>query len=397
MELVIAGYLSLYNFEESYRSFWWIILLLWIFFLLATSVGGKGFCVRKKLLYPGFVMVVFTFITSIYNINIASDSYAMLKEVVLVVGYTMTVLSTIRSKEELYYVWHGLFLGGVIAGIYQIAQIDWSSFYSETVLINLRYSISSRVFVNTFAFQQFISFMAGIYLLTKNFKTQNKKNSFLYTIGSALLVVSMVFTGSRKVLMGMVVFLVVSLCFGKRYFWRIAIIAIVVMFGINLLLSNATLYNVIGWRMESILTNSDDASSQEREQIMHDALVTGLTHPFGVGLDGSKYYSTGRKVYAHNNYLEIFADFGIVGFLAYYGFYIYMFSMLIKTRKNSVAWEWNIMLAAFISWLMIEFAQIVYYNFAYYMLLLTIEHYLYYEKSKPERILTDENRNSNSI
>ena len=155
MELVIAGYLSLYNFEESYRSFWWIILLLWIFFLLVTSVGGKGFCVRKKLLYPGFVMVVFTFITSIYNINIASDSYAMLKEVVLVVGYTMTVLSTIRSKKELYYVWHGLFLGGVIAGIYQIAQIDWSSFYSETMLINLRYSISSRVFVNTFAFLQF--------------------------------------------------------------------------------------------------------------------------------------------------------------------------------------------------------------------------------------------------
>lgn len=119
---------------------------------------------------------------------------------------------------------------------------------------------------------------------------------------------------------------------------------VVYLFGIFLLFflvgyfifNNPILYELVGVRFEGLLNfftgqGRVDGSTRTRFGLINDAWTIFKENPLlGVGL-GSFREVTKFNVYAHNNFMELLASLGIVGFLFFYWLPIY----LIFKIKNS--------------------------------------------------------------
>lgn len=65
-----------------------------------------------------------------------------------------------------------------------------------------------------------------------------------------------------------------------------------------------------------------DASTQQRMYLMEQGIRVWMEHPFaGVGWHNYRFYNE-AGLYAHNNYVELLASLGVVGFLLYYAMFL---------------------------------------------------------------------------
>lgn len=103
----------------------------------------------------------------------------------------------------------------------------------------------------------------------------------------------------------------------------IAIITVVVIW--ELLMNVPQLYEIIGHRFEGLLgtmnATIEDRSTLNRNNLLKQAFEVWTSHPlFGVGFNNFPVVQTVQSgyYYAHNNYLELLADLGIVGFVCFY-------------------------------------------------------------------------------
>ena len=371
LELLIISYLSFENFEGVLARIYDIVLILWITFFLVLAIVKKRKVKSNYYIKQGAVWIIVAGISIIIAPSLYRDNSAfMFMRLMPVILYAFTIVLSLEAEDDLVHIWRPFFIGGLIGVVHQLSQVNWA-YLSMSIASNaLRVSLSDKIFVNTYAYQLTLSFVAGYFLLCiVNKDVKKKMLSILIISGMVLLFVGMILTGSRKVLFSTAVFLFVVLCYGRKNFWKIAIVALVVVVGYNMLLKIPAFYNTIGWRIEMAVNDSNDASINERDKLIEDAFHTGVEHPLGVGLDNSKYYSSTRQVYAHNNYLEFFADYGAIGTALCYWFYVLYLKRLLKwnPRGDSDKILFNCILAALIMEIITEYFQIVYYNFAYHV------------------------------
>ena len=108
-----------------------------------------------------------------------------------------------------------------------------------------------------------------------------------------------------------------------------------------LMMTNEILYSVVGYRFEALLTtllNGVDTnstyhnSSDTRLLLIRYGIDLFKEKPiFGYGLDGYRIVTPLTGYYAHNNYIEIMVDLGLIGLILYYWFPI---KLLIKSIKQ---------------------------------------------------------------
>lgn len=362
----VTCYFSVNYFEGVYRYLWLAVRLAW-YAVAVLYIWNQ----RKVRLWSGFIpsiiILLFSMITLTYNFEHLDNSLVMLGQVLIVAFDLWLILASTQDKKEMQFVWRGLFLGGVIAAVNQLMQIDLSDI-EEMGLSVERYTISETLFVNSYAYHLFVSFLAGYYLIIREKDANNRLLiKSMIVIGMIVVVLNIFFTGSRKILIAIPVFLLFATCYGKKIFWRLLLIAALVVGIYYLIMEVPALYNIIGFRIESLLMGEGDESAIERNQLMKDAFETGLFHPWGVGIDNSKYYSTTRQVYAHNNYLELFADFGWIGVICYYVYYVKILHRAVRNKFNYSSSMRNFYLACIVVLILIEVFQVVYYNFAYHL------------------------------
>ena len=140
------------------------------------------------------------------------------------------------------------------------------------------------------------------------------------------------------------------------------------------------LYKIVGYRLKGLFDifssfSSADASTTTRIEFVKIGFDIFLKNPLlGIGLNNYSYvaynnYSIWGQVYAHNNYVELLSDFGIVGFVLYYWIIIKSIIKLNETYKL-VKFDKNVklfrllclLLTMSIVILIIDFSQITYYN-----------------------------------
>lgn len=157
-------------------------------------------------------------------------------------------------------------------------------------------------------------------------KIKHKVPAMLLVVASMFISILM---GTRKSLLifaiGLLLFLLGSAKKPLKLAGRILLVGGVVMGAWFLLMNVDILYNSIGYRMESFLAffsgGEADASTVARVNHVAKALQLFGEHPIlGVGQDGYRYTVAGLA-YSHNNYLELLANLGIVGFTLYYLIY----------------------------------------------------------------------------
>ena len=183
--------------------------------------------------------------------------------------------------------------------------------------------------------------MAIGYAICAYYYLKNKKNSvLLFPLALVLLVVAF-FSGSRKVLFIIILFtafLMVARSKGTKkvlFFF----LATAFVFGSYWAIMNVPiLYEIIGVRIELLvagLTGGDGGSSLEKRSFMVlSGLEWFLNRPWlGYGIDSFRALFgnlTGWEVYAHNNFIELLVDTGIVGLLLYYSLTAYIIKRLWK-------------------------------------------------------------------
>ena len=118
----------------------------------------------------------------------------------------------------------------------------------------------------------------------------------------------------------------------------LAIAAVALLY--NAMMTIPVLYETIGQRFEGLFDfigggTSSVSSDKIRERMIEIGLEKWLERPvLGYGVDTFKYYNkiaTGHFYYAHNNYVELLYDLGLVGFVLYYG---YIFKLWYSLRKS---------------------------------------------------------------
>ena len=124
---------------------------------------------------------------------------------------------------------------------------------------------------------------------------------------------------------------------GFRHIWVVIAGIVLIMATYYLIMHYEPLYLVIGTRVEDAINGvSGSGTSDSSFNSRHKMIVSGfrwfLQRPlFGYGLDNFRtlyYLNYWQSSYAHNNFVELLVDEGIVGTGIYYSMYFYIFHQL---------------------------------------------------------------------
>lgn len=231
--------------------------------------------------------------------------------------------------------------------------------------MTLDFGSATGVHRNTIGYSQ----LFGCLLALFNFsKTKLKRYIF---IAMLCLPVS-ILTGSRKIVVGYIIAGLIYLATkikSKKILKRVSII-ILVMTGVFVIVYQfPTISQIIDLNVSRLLalvfSSVEDTSVDVREMGRKLATHLFLQSPIigngwnAVSSQFASYWSKTYTIYAHNNFLEVLADFGIFGFILFYWKYVYEIIKAIPKIMNDSAIKF-----AFVSLIVVvilDWGQVTYY------------------------------------
>lgn len=245
----------------------------------------------------------------------------------------LILVSAIKSKEQLSTVLEIILIGVALAGVYGVYQgIRGVPVVQSQVDVNLNEGMPGRiysVFDNSNVFAQlivmFAPFFAAVIISSKGWQKR-----LLFTVAALPLLISLLMTYSRSGYVGLAVALIVFIFLVKK-----SLIPLFIALG---LLAVPFLPDTILRRISTI-TNLQDSSITYRFDILETmwAVVKDFWYT-GVGLgsdavqmvtENYEIQTTSVPLHAHNVYLQIWLETGIVGLFAFVGW-------MIRTVKTSL-------------------------------------------------------------
>ena len=158
-------------------------------------------------------------------------------------------------------------------------------------------------------------------------KSSRGKKRIMYFLSFGALAVIVLFSGSRKALIAVVVGIVFLNTIGlqdkRKIVFAVIIVGALLILGYHLLMTNDVLYATIGRRVENMIDvifrgKSESQSIDLREKYMNFAWQLIKQNPIcGIGL-GAFSYVSGVGVYSHCDYTEVACSYGVIGAMIYY-------------------------------------------------------------------------------
>lgn len=181
----------------------------------------------------------------------------------------------------------------------------------------------------------YISFTAFCAELMLFYKAYVKGKKFNY-IFIAFLMFYILLSSSRKALILGILgpLLIVIFTTEKRgYLFRILVFFTIIVGVLYFIMTNDALYSILGVRLErmfdfAVKDLDVDGSLRERTHFVEVAKEMFAQSPV-IG-QGQRSFININGTYAHNNFWQILSEYGIVGFIIYYSFYVYCIVNLIK-------------------------------------------------------------------
>lgn len=286
-------------------------LFLFLFFFVYSLIGFLlarnlvGFSLKERTLFQLVILsiVSYNILSSKFSIALAIKAFvfgALISSVVYLVGNKLTPYTRITGT------------------------LENANLYGLTLLFAITLSL---------------------YLIKTN---TNKWHKLFYYLLISFFSYLIIFTGSRKAIIGfaslpILLYITYFIKIGKRHLFRILCLTILLLgflIGFSIYLTQTPFYYRIQSFQELIISSDintvEDGSLINRFYFYKMAYHLWKQHPIlGVGNDQFRYY-TGvyfpllRSTYSHSNYMEILADFGIVGFILYYLIYLAIFRNLFR-------------------------------------------------------------------
>ena len=337
---------TVFRYEEITINVTTVIGVLFFFWGLIMLTKHRRSIMHMPLWLISIVTATFFAITTLYSINPFVSVTEALKFInviiIFILGFIFVKKNIITSKNILW----SIIYSAIIPIIIAINQI-----LSNQGLTT--FAIHGRIFgtlahPNVFAFFLLILIMVHIqysYITPTNW-WQGKKN--LKHIITAIGVVLLAMTYTRAAWVGLIVFLVITgILYSKKIIYWLAgvlLIGYVILFPLNQWLWQKTSFTLESYSLVSRITgNNDEADSvQWRQAVARESWpLIGARPWLGYGYGTfPMVWSDNRPIThlwddsaeAHNDYLRLFLETGIVGLLLYSFF---LSNLLIRSLKKN--------------------------------------------------------------
>ncbi|MBQ8426734.1 MAG: O-antigen ligase family protein [Clostridia bacterium] len=355
---------------RSSHLIWYGAIALFLFSYLLT------FNVRIVISNFNCIAWFFCFITfgvlSVFWSDALTEIIDVLKSLTVIFVIILFIQFSINSGFKIVTLLKCYFVALIINTIYIVFTIDISGLGD----VQLGTGLIEGWNGNGIGFMTAQGALIAWYLFgTTNYKIEKV---FLCVCVIALSVLTM-YTGSRTAFLMLIAQFVLYVCLGNpsKMLRNFLIAVLIVSLALYLVMNVDSFYKVLGHRLEGLFSlfkgdGEIDSSANIRDVFIQNGKEWFLDKPIlGFGLNAYKtlnVIATGRYTYAHNNFIELAVDLGLVGLILYYGAYLYLIVKLFKSFKNNHLIAF--LLSALIASLVSHFGTVDYYGLYQNLLLL---------------------------
>lgn len=335
------------NIALSTEKIFYVVLLLYLVTMNSFQVGTGLDPIIKKI---SFGLLIMVFVINFKNIQIKKTTlYLVLfwffyfssllwaSNVDYVIDYlnvavytillSVVISSYITDTDDIMNVMKVIICSLIITIVILLIRTPLQSLGSE------RIGDALGIHPNSFGSKMAYGSLISLFLFHNSKNKEGKKNIIclflmLVFIGFTIL------SGSKLAifvsLIGIILYEVL-ITKGFSVFLKTAVILIMVYGMYTLIMNNSTLYNLIGYRIETFFMSlsgvsantTGDFSTYEREFYINKAIELFKINPI-IGYGGNNFrafmgeISYSHITYSHNNYLEMLSTLGLIGFILYY-------------------------------------------------------------------------------
>lgn len=368
--LIVAIISMLALFEGRSSILYILVILLFGIVTLINMIVNRKIFIDKKVIW----MIAFTAFAGMSILWAGNKSGALSVLLILIANEAIAyfVMTLIHFKKERFrYVLNAIIVGTIILAIRTFIPNGFLVYYSSrgpAGLLNANYvGMYGAIAAN----------IALYYFLEKKEKR--------YIASFILCVIIMILSFSRKAIIFLILPMVLYYIFKdlsiKKSLRRIGISVALLSIMFVALFKVDFLYDVMGNRIEAMLNGvfdngkEVDASVSARMKMIEIGKELFADKPIiGYGLNNYKDMLAIKKpygmtnVYAHNNYIELAVDVGIIGLAIYYSLYIFMLVYTVKNIKKLNKLQ-ILMVAMLITLMVCEYGVVSYYGDFYHLLL----------------------------
>ncbi len=385
ISMLFANTVFFQSINQQYYIVVIVIVLIFTFFDITLRKHRVNSILRDKHIKRFLVWILFLFIFFMLHYYIGQRNkemgvFGMMSQMVIVVCVILW-LGDLPFDRAMYIFMVSATIASVLASVYVLFfHLGDVLTYGErlgsdeesTALRNINY-----VAQNVFLFASFTLYLA--------FFGEKKKK--IYILLFMIQFVLVVLSGTKRAIIGLVVFYIILTIFKyrKSVYKHFIIIIFVIGTFFYLIINNDFLYNIVGFRIEVMLydlgvynvigRNIQDSSTGLRLELFNDAYKMALDTPIlGHGYAYFETHSVGfnsafRGYHSHNNYLELIINYGLIGFILYYGIFIRTTFRLIR-KKNKTNLTHLFLTFFLILYFVIEPSSVTYYVLPTYYLYL---------------------------
>lgn len=248
------------------------------------------------------------------------------------------------TKEELFWFLRKIIVIGIIAGATNII-LNFKSLLNFSAITG-SYEVKFSSFFpnrNTFGILMVICCISNQYIIIKKRKRKRKnKNKHIYI--QLFFIINLLLTMSRNSIIGLLVFYIFSYIIkyikyryklGTKEIAKLTLIILTIIVGIVMLSKNVMLLD----RMEKLLFRTDSLESGSGRFILwkngfeifkNNNIITGIGRYKAIEFNKNIYNS--KLVYFHSIYIEILAEYGIMGIMLLLSFINFIRNKINKSK-----------------------------------------------------------------
>ena len=368
--IVVMMQAALFVLFESATWGRYVFLILTCIAYLVVAYKADCLIILKSSLIIRYALgfICFTLASSVWAIN-PSDTIQKtitLIEIILCV-YPVYIFSK-SEKNKVYLMISALKWGGYLVALYTI------SYYGYEGVLYAAEAQSQRL-GNSFANVNQISMCVVLACVLEFWDLVYKRSIWQIPFYIPCIIVLSA-TQSRKafvfLVLGIISVLTLRNATNKRFLYSLISTCFALLLFVYLLrlLSGFSGFQGIFQRMEYLMnaftgSGKTDTSVEARAEMIRVGLNTFFRHPIGgIGIGCTHYLinnSSGVGAYLHNNYVEMLAGGGVIGFCTYYWFHFFILAdLLFGHRKKR---EFEVLLITWVLLILImDFGLVTYYS-----------------------------------
>ena len=352
---------------------WATILFGIVYYVLRHGVVFNRFSV----IY--LIYIVFSCVSIIWSTKNGGAIIRIIDMTKAILFFTV-IASNCKDKKDIYKYLDVYLIGVIAISIFCLIK-DFSSLKTWARLGQSEFLLAGQNQI----YYSCILIYATIYSFYRVINNKDKKainitiSLFLYVCG--------LLTAIRKCLIIPIIFLIIFFVIKNRKntlkLVLYGVVALILLISSYKILTNY--FPSMAYRIDSLIsdiTSDKEASTvsgnsySSRKWLRERATEVFFDNPIlGVGIGQFRYYAAegGLDLYSHNNFLEILANTGLIGFIIYYSSYFSIIVGLIKNKLKESS-EAIFIISFILAILVMEYGQVEYYqlNFIVFLGILSL-------------------------